>query len=119
MERIEKKRVLQQTISILKKEIIELKRQLEFSESSLRINQALDIKIDETREIDWKEFSYYRWFDQYIEQQASDMFYDSRNGNYYNTKAAARITFNTEYEAAEKEETEVLNKINGIGWENR
>jgi len=47
MERIEKKRVLQQTISILKKEIIELKRQLEFSESSLRINQALDIKIEE------------------------------------------------------------------------
>ena len=50
-----------------------------------------------------KELGYYRWYEQHIEQQRSDTFYDMRNGNEYRTRGGLRIQYRKEMELKEIE----------------
>ena len=50
-----------------------------------------------------KELGYYRWYEQHIEQQRSDTFYDMRNGNEYRTRVGCRAAYRKEMELKEIE----------------
>ena len=117
----------QQIISLLKKTNLELKKQLEESiyygalilepqqiiaellekltESEKTLDMFMGLEIDcsfKLEEVE-KELGYYRWYEQHIEQQRSDTFYDMRNGNYYRTRGGCRIQYEKEMELKEIE----------------
>lgn len=117
----------QQIISLLKKTNLELKKQLEESiyygalilepqqiiaellekltESEKTLDMFMGLEIDCSFKLEEaeKELGYYRWYEDHIEQQRSDTFYDMRNGNEYRTRGGCRSQYEKEMELKEIE----------------
>tara|TARA_R110000787_G_scaffold34847_1_gene89901 strand:+ start:583 stop:891 length:309 start_codon:yes stop_codon:yes gene_type:complete len=90
-------------ISELKKENLELKTKLSESERMVDLFMGYEIECSHKLEEAEKELGYYRWYEQHIEQQRSDTFYDMRNGNEYRTRVGCRAAYRKEMELKEIE----------------
>ena len=95
---IEEQNEQEQTMSLLKKEIKELRVQNGeekfWLDSWFQRAEKSEAKVIEQE----KELGYYRWYEQHIEQHFPDTFYDMRNGNEYRTRVGCRAQYEKEME---------------------